>query len=485
MKKVTFIILATLFFIGCDDRLEDLNTDKRNPAEVDPSSLFTQGLRETFDLMSSISVNDNPFNLYAQYWAQTTYPDESQYNMVGRSIPRNFWRTAYRNVLNNLKESKRLIQEELESGTSVASDAELMNRMATIDILTGYVYHVLVDAFGDIPYTEALDPENLNPKYDDAREVYNSVIANLSAALATIDQNIGGFPASQDPLYNGDMTNWVKLANSVKLRMGMRLADVDKAASVNIVNEALAAGVISSNAENASMPYGSSAPNTNPVYEDLVLSGRQDFVASNTLVDVMNDLEDPRRPVYFRENVGPGTFIGGIYGDANSYSEFTQVGNIFHQNPDFPGTIFNYAEVEFLMAEAIERGGYNVTGTVEEHYNAGIMASFDQWGLPMSAYEAYIMRPEVQYTTAPGEWQQKIGLQLWLALYTQGFEGWNTWRRLDFAAFNAPPEMTIEDIPVRFTYPLEEAQLNGPAYNAAGSKIGGDNASTRVFWDVK
>lgn len=481
MKKILYISLLTLFFVGCDDRLEDLNTDKRNPANVDPSSLFTRGLRQSVDMMTSISVNDNPFNLYAQYWAQTTYPDESQYNLTGRSIPRNFWRNGYRECLINFKDAKKLIQEQLEAGSAGVPEAVLQNRIAAIDIMMGYVYSVMVDAFGDIPYTEALDPENLTPAYDDARTVYNSVIDNLSAATAAIDDSEDGFPAAQDPMYGGDMSKWALFANSLKFRMGMRLADVDKSASVSIVNSALAAGVFEGNEDNAAMEYQGSAPNTSPIYEDLVLSGRQDFVAANTIVDKMNSLDDPRRAVYFRENLGDGFFEGGTYGDANSYPGHTQVGDILH-TPELAGVLMNYAEVEFLKAEAVERGGYSVTGTAASHYYAGIEASFDQWDV--EGFSSYVAQPDVAYASAPGDWKQKIGTQMWLALYNQGFEGWTTWRRLDFTGFNAPPEMTVGDIPLRFTYPLEEAQLNGEEYAKAGSAIGGDAVDTKIFWDV-
>ena len=483
MKKLLYISFITLFFIGCDDRLEELNTDKRNPAEVDPTSLFAQGLRETVDNLASISVNDNPFNLYAQFWAQTTYPDESQYNLVSRSIPHNFWINGYRDALAQFSEAREAIVEQLESGTSGLPDEVLNNRIAVIDIMMAYVYHTMVDVFGDVPYSEALDPENISPAYDDARTIYNSLIGTLTTASAAIDVDAAGFPEAQDLMYRGDMAKWFKFANSLKLRLGMRLADVDPAASVSIVNEALAAGVFTSNDDNAAMAYQSASPNTNPIYEDLVLSGRHDFVAANTLVDIMNELDDPRRAVYFDDNLGAGVYVGGIYGSANNFSNFTQIGEILH-TPEFPGVLMNYAEVEFLQAEAAERGGYNVSGTAAEHYHEGIRASFNQWGLSDDLANAYIAQPEVNYNTAPGDWRQKIGLQLWLALYNQGFEAWATWRRLDFEGLVPPPDMDMEDIPLRFIYPLEEAQLNRPNYTAAGSAIGGDAITTPLFWDV-
>lgn len=484
MKKLLYMSFITLFFIaGCDDRLDELNTDKRNPAEVDPTTLFAQGVRETHDMMASISVNDNPFNLYAQYWAQTTYPDESQYNMVGRSIPHSFWINGYRDALADFQAARVRVEAQLEGGTSGLPDEVLQNRIAAINIMEAYVYHVLVDAFGDIPYSEALDPENIAPAYDDAKTVYMNVLETLKNAAAAIDADAAGFPGAQDPMYHGDMEGWYKFANSIRLRMGMRMADVDKTTSVTVVNDALAAGVFESNADNADMEYLGSSPNTSPVYEDLVLSGRHDFIAANTVVNIMNELDDPRRAVYFDDNLGAGRYVGGVYGSANNFSAFTQVGDIMH-TPEFPGVLMTYAEVEFLKAEAAARGGYAVTGTPAEHYHEGIRASFDRWGLSDAMANAYISQPAVNYSSAPGDWKQKIGLQLWLALYGQGFEGWNTWRRFDFAGFVAPPGMQLADVPLRLIYPLQEAQLNGPNYSAAGQKIGGDLASTPIFWDV-
>ncbi|AHM62438.1 hypothetical protein D770_20945 [Flammeovirgaceae bacterium 311] len=463
--------------------MEELNTDQRNPAEVDPTSLFAQGLRQTHDNMASISVNNNPFNLYAQYWAQTTYPDESQYNLVTRSIPFFFWRGVYRDALAQFQEARDLTVTQLESGESGLEDVVLENRLAALDIMIGYNYHVLVDVFGDVPYTEALDSDNLQPAYDDARDIYNSVIENIQSATASIDPEEPGFPSNQDPMYQGNMAKWQKFGNSLLLRLGMRLADVDPSASVSVVNAALAGGVFESNDDNASLTYLGASPNTNPIYEDLVLSGRADFVAANTLVDIMNDLEDPRRAAYFRQNLGDGVYSGGVYGSANNYGANTQVGDALHQ-PDFPSTLLNYAEVEFLMAEAAARGGYAVGGSAESHYNEGIEASFNQWGLSDEQAAAYISQSDVNYSTAPGDWRQKIGLQMWLALYNEGFEAWSTWRRLDFVALTPPEDMDMADIPLRFTYPLEEGQLNNPNYTAAGAKIGGDEVGSPIFWDT-
>jgi hypothetical protein len=143
--------------------------------------------------------------------------------------------------------------------------------------------------------------------------------------------------------------------------------------------------------------------------------------------------------------------------------------------------MMTYSEICFYMAEAAERG-YNVGGTAEEWYNKGITASFDFWGV--SGVDAYLAKPEVAYSTAAGTWKQKIGTQSYLANYTRGIEGYNNWRRLDFPILNLPQEATTyADIPVRFTFPINEQTLNAVNYKAASDAIGGDLITTKVFWD--
>ena len=188
-----------------------------------------------------------------------------------------------------------------------------------------------------------------------------------------------------------------------------------------------------------------------------------------------------QQPIYFTDPID-GEYVGGIYGDANAYSSASHIGDIYH-TPTLPGDLLKCTEVLFLLAEAAERG-FTVPETAESYYNQAIEISMFDWGLTTADYDAYIAQADVAYATAPGDWKQKIGMQAWIALYNRGYEGWTTWRRLDFDGFNPPPGMTFEDIPVRLIYPIEEAQLNGSNRDAASSAIGGDLATTKLFWDV-
>src|SRR5690606_29091720 len=202
MKKVLTIIFTLGLVLSCDDRLDELNQPRREATAVTAESLFANGVRNMFDMMVNTDVNVNIFRLLAQYWAQTTYPDESQYNLVAREIPDNFWEVAYRDVLKDLDEAARIIEEEFDP--LVDDEATKNNQLAMIEICKVYTYAILVDAFGAVPYEEALDDEILIPTYNAGEDVYQSIIDRLDEAINTIDPTAGGFIATQDLIYEGD-----------------------------------------------------------------------------------------------------------------------------------------------------------------------------------------------------------------------------------------------------------------------------------------
>ena len=278
---------------------------------------------------------------------------------------------------------------------------------------------------------------------------------------------------SADFIYNGDATKWLKFANSLKLRMAMRVKDGAKVA------EAVAGGVFTSNADNAAFAFTASDPYANPLWENLVRSGRHDLVVADTFVDAIAPLNDPRAPIYMADNLTP--YVGGPYGANNAFGGFTHLGEIFHQ-PDFEGVIMDYAEVEFLLAEAAARNLGGVTGA-ETHYNDAITASIEYWD-PSADAAAYIAQGSVAYDAA--NWEQSIGMQKWFALYSRGFEGWASWKVFGYPNLVAPATAVAVvngQVPTRYVYPADESSRNGDSYDAASTAIGGDKLTTKVFWD--
>ena len=257
--------------------------------------------------------------------------------------------------------------------------------------------------------------------------------------------------------------------------MAVRISDVDKAKATTLVAEAIAGGIISNHDESALFPFDATPPSTNPMWEDLVQSGRLDFVVANTFVDVIAPLNDPRSPVFMQNNVTP--YKGGIYARSNNYSAYTHIGTKFESATN-PGVILGYDEATFLKTEAIARG--LITGDAEASYNEAITASIQYWTGSSSSAADYLAQPAVKYDAA--NWKKYIGTQKWIAMFARGIEGWATWRMYDYPEMNLAYESELP-VPRRYYYPQAEPKINQANYEAAVDAIGGDLLESRVFWD--
>ncbi|AWW30480.1 SusD/RagB family nutrient-binding outer membrane lipoprotein [Echinicola strongylocentroti] len=479
MKKIniTLIFCFLILVSSCVNSLDDYNVDQKNATAVPAVTLFTNAVKELSDALMTPNVNVNNYRFYAQHWTSTQYLDEPRYNMTSRLIPQNMWDRLYRNTLMDLQESKRV----LSADNLLAEDIK-NNQMAQIGIMEVYAWSVVVNTFGNAPYTEALNPDITLPKYDDAQTIYNDILSRLDQSLDMITVDADGFDDG-DLFYEGDMAKWLKFGNSLKLKLAMVIADSDAAQAQTLVEEA-ATNVFTSNEDNAAFPYMGAEPNNNPVSSNVKgqYSTREDYVAASTLVDAMNDRNDPRRIQYFSQV--DGEFIGGEYGFANSYSDFSTVSEKI-ANPTQEGVLLDYAETSFLLAEAAERG-YNVSGTAEEHYTNAVTASITYWGGTAADANAYLAQSSVDYSSASGDWKEVIGTQKWIALYNRGYDAWLEWRRLD-APNLQPPQVEGASalvIPLRLIYPVNEQTLNGANRAEAAEAIGGDEGKTALFWDV-
>ena len=471
------IVVFTGIF-SCTDDITGLNQNTKDATVVPAAYLFTNAQKNIVDQMVSTNVNFNVFRLFTQQWTETTYTDESNYDVATRTIPDNHWAVLYRDVLMDLKESKKYLL--LYQPATPAEEAENANRIAIIDILSAYSYSVLVDTFGDVPYTEALDVEaHPLPKYDDAETIYRDLISKLTVASNTLDSGYGSFDGA-DLIYSGDASKWKLFANSLRLKLAINMDDVDHAYASTQALAAVSAGVINNNSDNSALKYLSAQPNANPVFVDVVASGRDDFVPTSTIIDQMNGLNDPRRSQYFTQ-IG-GIYEGGTPGASSNFANFSHIGDTL-LDPTFEGLIMDASEVEFLLAEAVGRG-IAVGGTAESHYNAAITASMNYWAVSASDIATYLLQPSVAYTTATGTWKQKIGEQAYLALYNRGFECWTSFRRLDFPALIAPATADESVVPTRLTYPSKEETLNATNNAAASAAIGGNTLINKLFWDV-
>lgn len=497
MKKFAIIIgvASTLFLGACQKNLTSLNTDTKNPNDAPSYSLFTNGQKYMTDWLTTSSVDYNIGLLLAQYWAETTYTDESNYNLGNRDIPKNFWNKMYNDAINNFIQAKKLIPGDTDTSL-------VRNESAITDIMEVYAYYYLVNTYGNIPYTQANNIDKYPfPAYDDAKTIYSDLLTRLDTSLAALDDSKGSF-GTADLLYGGNVTAWKTFGNSLKLKMAMLIADVDPATAKTKVGEAVAAGVFQSNADNCVFKYTSATPNTNPVWVDVIQGNRKDYVISKTLVHPMVDFNDPRRSAYWTNDYS-GVDSGGTVGDNNTYKIYS---NVYWKNgngiagtivdPSAPALLLDYAEVSFLQAEAVERGF--ITGSAETYYNNGVTASIEYWGGSASDASTYLLQPDVAYATAPGgvgagtigstgvstaaeHWKQAIGMQQYLAFYMRGLDAWTGIRRFYYPAM-AVPTTPKSPFPWRYLYPSNEQTANGDSYKAAAAAIGGDAVTTKLFW---
>ncbi|MGZ3873933.1 MAG: SusD/RagB family nutrient-binding outer membrane lipoprotein [Mucilaginibacter sp.] len=481
MKKILIMLLAAMALSSCVKKNEYLNNDTKSATAIPASALFSYAEKQLSDVLATSAYNVNIFRLTSQQWTQTTAISESDYDLKLRNVPDGFWNAIYINVLRNLYEANKLTLAD-----ATLSAIQKNNRLAQINILEVYAYSVLVNTFGNIPYTQAVDYTNTTPKYDDASQIYDSLLTRLDDALSKLNTSGAGFNTA-DLLFNGveEIGSWKKFGNTVKLKLGITLADVEPAKAKTAI-EAAAANALQSNADNVSFKYLSTTPNTNPLWVDQVQGHLIDFVAGATLVDLLNSLNDPRRPAYYtaidtNANPKPGdalAYKGGVIGAVNTYNKYSTFSSTIAA-PDLPSVLADYSEVEFDLAEAVERG-YSVGGTAEAHYNNAIRASIGYWGGSENDINAYLANPKVAYATAPGSFKLKIGTQKYIALYNRGYEAWTEIRRLGLV-LPLPPNQT--SYLNRFTYPITEQNVNQANYSQASAAIGGDNIATKLFWD--
>jgi hypothetical protein len=475
MKRFSYILIfpAILVLISsCNKDLTKYNTDPKSASNVPAKTLFTQGEKSLVDYMTSTSVGRAPFRVLSQEWTENTYVYEAQYNFAAYNANNNWWNGLFGTagttpgVLSNLQAAKNSFS------LSVPDPIALRNDLIITDILEVFAYNLLVSTYGNIPYTESLNPTVPFPKYDDAKTIYSDLLMRLDTCIAGLNTS-GSSLGTADQIYKGDVTKWKKFAASIQLKMGLLIANTDPASASKAVMSAVGTGVFASSADNASMTYDPSAVgNSNPIWQALVNSGRHDFLPTNLLVNTMDSLNDPRVPLYFTKDPQ------GKYG---IFSDFTPT----IQAPAYPGTLLTYSQTEFYLAEAVEQG-IAVGGTAEDHYNNAITASILFWGGSASDATAYLGQPSVNYSTAAGPWREKLGYQEWIANYNNNWDSWTDIRRLGYPNLNVvnPPIGGQGDLPLRLTYPSIESGSNATNWADAVKALPGgkDVVSAKLFW---
>ncbi len=418
------------------------------------------------------------------------------------------------NYPNSVKNMVNLISlATVDSATNV----NILNMTRILKVLQ---MSAMTDLYGDVPYFQA----GLGylggiyaPPFDKQSDIYPDMLNQLDLAAAALNPS-AYTPTAADFSYDGDITKWKKFAYSLMLRLAMRLQKVDPAMAQTYVGKAFAGGVMASNADSYMINYtGGSSQSINPVSFDLgpsdnltrgeVLHGNIQW--SNTFIDAMKSRNDPRLGQIAsvgQVGVGTGTSLGdtvaahqvGLPNGLDQAPAGTSVAdysvmNILTYQSNSPLIILTYAEVEFLTAEAIERGW--ATGSATSAYQNGQQAALQQMASFNASFMPTAASVSAYQTTNPypasGTLDQKmnqIETEKWLLFADtyNGYESFADWRRTGFPVLtpiNYTGNATNGTVPRRLIYPTEQITLSAAEYQQALTNQGPDLLTTRMWWD--
>lgn len=492
--SVTRLAVVIVSATACETDLTGLNTNPNNPTTAPATSLFTNATVTTIGRLNGGFQTLSMTSLFAQHVAQVQYVEEDR-GRIRTEVIDGLYSSLYTAELEDY-------QKVIDLGVAAKSP----NTSGPAFVMQSWVFQNMTDLWGDISYSEALKGDvvggPITPKYDAQKDIYYGLLKTLtdasSAMKTTGDAGLGG----ADPIFKGDISKWLKFSNSLRARMALRIQKVDPAKADAELKAAFAGpgGVMTSNADIAALAWPGDGVFDNPWAS--TFSTRDDHRVSKTLLDTMNALNDPRVKIYAQPTRADPTVYAGLQNGLDNvlvvpfFNTTSRIGAIFYPGATVYGTfgtaagkrtpsyLLTFAEVSFIQAEAAERGIGGLSGAAA-YYNAGVRASILQWGGTTAEADAYLLRPGVAYVAGATGLQQ-IGLQKWIAFFSQGSEAWSDWRRTgNPASIKMGPKAYPEvlQIPRRIPYSSNEQSVNGASLSAAIARQGPDLYSTRIWWD--
>lgn len=433
MKKIAIIstIVLGLAATSCNNYL-DINQDPNSPAEGNMTTSILMPAAEMGIAATYGNLLRIPGGYFSQHYAHmfgtSNYVDYSQFTM---SPVRSG--TAYSQInrvgLKNLQTIRELAEKNEEWGTYLAATT-----------LRCFAIQALVDCYGSIPYSEALDISNPSPKYDEGEVVYAGLLSELDEALSKANATD---PVATNFLFAGARADkWIKFANALKLKIMSR-----EVGAVSSVDSQIGALIAQNNFPTEDVAYtdcwGNETGQMNPYYSEEFAtsfgSTQINVTANMAIIGTMLQkdadgaviYEDPRLPAFFEKN-NSGNYVGGVSGTnfstSSSYKAAYWCRPVMAYNS--PVYYIQVAEVEFFIAEYYAR--QNNAAKAEEHYNAAIEASCASAGV--SGAEKVI----AQFPYSQANYKQCIGISKWVALAgTNNFESWCELRRLKYPAFGS------------------------------------------------
>jgi hypothetical protein len=483
MKKIVLIIACIALTVsGCTSEFKDMNVNPNAPVDVTPGLLLPNIIRTPINNMM-----DNAWsygNIVIQHTAKRQFVNEDRYLWGDVSGP---WNSGY----STLRDVRNMINAAEAVGQS--------NYVGIGLIMRSYIFSQLTDLYGDIPYTQAVKASEgiVLPSYDTQESIYTAMLADLKKAntlLGSTNETIDG-----DILYSGNITKWKKFANSLSLRLLMRISAKKNVQSQfsEIINNPSQFPIFENNSDNAAITYLAAFPNQFPQATNRVGSFKE-FTLSKTLADSLNAYQDPRIIVFGRPTEESASTATPLYAglpnglsdvDALNYGNngraISYVGTLWFEEcitargiKIAKGVMMTYPELQFILAEASQKG--LISGTALTYYENGVKASFDYFDTKMP--DTYLTQSAVSLSS--GNPLVKIATQKWISLFYHSMEAWADWRRSGLPELKpGQSNLNGDRIPSRFLYPLSEQALNATNLSAAISRQGADDINTKIWWD--
>ncbi|MEM6844597.1 MAG: SusD/RagB family nutrient-binding outer membrane lipoprotein [Bacteroidota bacterium] len=488
--KTSLIVFAMLIANACTEDFAELNTNPNQLPDLDVGFQLGRAMIASSDsrfeywrsnLIYPTAIAQQATNTW---WTGNTYGISDQWAGA-------WWERYYTGYGKNLTDLIARADPETESNTIQAAR-----------IFRVHLFQRLTDLYGDAPWFGAgkgFLEANFTPEYDDQEVIYDDLLKEVTEASAALDESQPEIRG--DVIFDGDVSKWKKFANSLRLRLGMRLSEVNPAKAESEVSAAFAAGVMTSLDDQPVFVHDVNFQNGN---SQVVRSDH--FFLHDTMVEFMKATNDPRLTVY-----------GGVYVDGDkqdvSVEEFygLPLGGQSAENPaapeaplarinldhfsqlEVPYVHMRYVEVELLLAEAAARGW--IASDAAMHYEAGVTAGMKMWeiypGNPTIAdadIAAYLAGNPFDGSSLDAA-LETINMQFWVSMFMNGFESYANYRRVNIPnlAPSTHPARAITTVPLKMPYPVREDGDNKANFQPAVAKqnvTGTNDLSGRVWWDV-
>ncbi|MXV49696.1 SusD/RagB family nutrient-binding outer membrane lipoprotein [Pedobacter sp. HMF7647] len=491
-------MLAAAAMSSCKKDFTEINTDPNGTPNALPSQLLAPALVNT--LTYNMIRNRNFNNELMQVTVDMTDAEGANFRYDIRKNQADYLWNGWYSQLTNLKDlyasaSRPEVNDKSYMGISL--------------ILQSWIFSMLTDTYGDIPYSEAIKGRsdlNFEPKFDKQKDIYLDIFKQLETAntLLTAATNV---TANSDPVYGGNVTKWRKFGNSLYLRLLLRLSgkkevSADMIAKIKEIVDTNAANypIMASNDESAILKWTGTAPYTSP-YVGVRVQDFRAIAIADFFIDHLVAWNDPRISIPLpygngtvnRWSIAPisGQFLGVPSGYAPNNAPAKQ--SYFYSSDQYPqslqvdpmtGMIMNYAELQLILAEAAAKGW--ISGSAASYYTNGAKSSITQW-IPTwpEDINTFLANADIQWVESEtiDRKMEKIHLQKYYATFLEDLEQWFEYRRTGHPVLPKGAGLKNNGVmPARLNYPIYVQSSNPTNYKTAVSAQGTDDIATQVWW---